>query len=324
MRRAPRWSIAIIWSCCDGRRVTSTFALTGGTGFVGTHVIEQAMAQGLALRVLTRRPQPDRPNVTWIEGALDRPASLAALVRGADAVIHVAGVINAVDRAGFEQGNVAGTAAVVDAARDAGVRRFVHVSSLAAREPGLSEYGASKLRSEDVVRASPLDWTIVRPPAVYGPHDREILELFRMARWRLMPLPPGGRLSVIAAEDLARLLLALARDGSAGGTTYEPDDGVPGGWDQRTFARAIGAAIDRRVVPLPIPEAILHIGARADRLVRGSSAKLTPDRVRYFSHPDWAVSATAQPPATLWRPEVPTPAGLRATAAWYRKAGLLK
>src|SRR6185369_7083699 len=111
------------------------------------------------------------------------------------------GVINAPDKAGFEAGNVAGTAAVIAAAQDAGVRRLVHISSLAAREPGLSDYGASKLLSENVVRASGLDWTIVRPPAVYGPYDREMLELFRMARLRLMPLPPGGRLSVIAAED---------------------------------------------------------------------------------------------------------------------------
>jgi hypothetical protein len=129
---------------------------------------------------------------------------------------------------------------------------------------------------------------------------------------------------VIAAEDLARLLLALARDDSGSRATYEPDDGIPGGWDQSAFARAIGAATGRRIVPMPIPEAVLHIGARADRLVRRSGAKLTPDRVRYFSHPDWAVSAAAQPPAALWRPEVPTPAGLRATAAWYRAAGLLK
>jgi len=162
------------------------------------------------------------------------------------------------------------------------------------------------------------------PPAVYGPHDREILELFRVARWGFVPLPPDGRLSVIAGEDLARLLLTLGRSTTGVGALYEPDDGVANGWDHRVFARAIGAAIGRRILPLSIPETLLQLGARADRLARGTAAKLTPDRVRYFCHPDWVVSADARPPAALWAPEVPTPEGLRATADWYRGAGLLK
>ena len=324
MRRAPRWSIAIIWCCCDGPRVTKTIALTGGTGFVGKHVIEQGLAQGFALRALARRPQAPRPGVTWIKGALDKPASLAMLADGADAMLHIAGMVNAPDREAFEACNVAGTAEVIAAARAAGIRRFVHVSSLAAREPGLSDYGWSKARSEEVVRASGMDWTIVRPPAVYGPHDREMLELFRVARWGFIPLPPDGRLSVIAGEDLARLLLALAGSAAGIGALYEPDDGMPRGWDHRVFARAIGRAIGRRILPLPIPEALLLLGARADRLARGSGAKLTPDRVRYFCHPDWVVRADARPPATLWTPAITTPEGLRATADWYRRAGLLK
>ncbi|WP_157216747.1 NAD-dependent epimerase/dehydratase family protein [Flavisphingomonas formosensis] len=304
--------------------MTATIAITGGTGFVGTHVIQQARAQGLAVRALTRRAQPAQPGVTWIEGALDRPASLAALSDRADAMLHIAGMINAPDRAGFEACNVTGTADVIAAAREAGIRRFVHVSSLAAREPSLSDYGWSKARSEDVVRASGLDWTIVRPPAVYGPHDREMLELFRVARWRFIPLPPDGRLSVIAGEDLARLLLVLGQTPAGIGALYEPDDGVSAGWDHREFARAIGLAVGRRILPLSIPEALLMLGARADRLARGGAAKLTPDRVRYFCHPDWVVSAAARPPGDMWAPAVATPDGLRATANWYRAAGLLK
>src|SRR3546814_5033592 len=87
------------------------------------------------------------------------------MVAGADAVMHIAGVVNVPTRAAFEAGNATATAHVVDAARDAGVTRFVHVSSLAAREPALSNYGWSKERAEAVVRDSGLDWTIVRPPA---------------------------------------------------------------------------------------------------------------------------------------------------------------
>ena len=109
-------------------------------------------------------------------------ARCASWSTGADAVIHIAGLINAADAAGFEPGNVGGTLAMIDAATAGGVRRFVHVSSLAAREPKLSLYGASKARAEELVERSGLDWAIVRPPAVYGPGDRETFELFQMAR----------------------------------------------------------------------------------------------------------------------------------------------
>ena len=102
---------------------------------------------------------------------------------------------------------------MLSAATAGGIHRFVHVSSLAAREPKLSLYGASKERAEGLVMSSGLDWAIVRPPAVYGPGDRETLELFRMAKLGLMLMPPKGRVSVIHVDDLARLLLALAAPG---------------------------------------------------------------------------------------------------------------
>src|SRR3546814_8906938 len=95
--------------------------------------------------------------------------------------------------------------AVVDAMRQRGVRRLIHVSSLSAREPGLSDYGWSKELAERHVKASGLDWTIIRPPAIYGPGDREMLELFRMAKRGFMLMPPGGRLSVRSEEHTSEL-----------------------------------------------------------------------------------------------------------------------
>lgn len=297
-------------------------AVTGATGFVGGHLIARAVAAGHQLRALARRPQPARDGVTWVAGALDDAAGLAALCDRAEAVIHVAGVVNAPDRAGFAAGNVAGTVAMLRATQEAGIRRFVHVSSLAAREPGLSDYGWSKAESEAAVAASSLDWTIIRPPAIYGPGDREMLELFRMARRGVVPLPPGGRLSVIHATDLSDLLLAAAGTGGLG-QTWEPDDGRPGGWSHGDFARAIGVAVGRRVLPLPLPAALLRIGSRVDRALRGAAAKLTPDRVRYFCHPDWVAAAARHPPPTLWRARVETSVGLAGTAAWYRQQRLV-
>lgn len=295
-------------------------AVTGGTGFVGRHAMDQALAAGHRLRALTRRSQPARDGVEWIAGSLaDRPA-LDRLVSGSDGVLHIAGVVNAPDRAGFAAGNVTGTEAVLAAATAAGIRRFVHVSSLSAREPHLSGYGWSKAAAEDRVRASTLDWTIVRPTAIYGPGDTELRDLFRAARSGVALLPPPGRMSAVAVEDLARLLVTLAtRPGDH--ATFEVDDGRT--WTHAEFARAIGRAVGRRVLPVHLPAAALRIGARLDRLVRGSGAKLTADRVGYLVHPDWVADPARRPPPELWRPEIATEAGLAATARWYCANGWL-
>ena len=301
-----------------------TLAITGGTGFVGRHLLRVAIAQGFAVRALTRREQPAEWGVAWVAGALDDADALGRLVAGADAVIHVAGAINAADRAAFERDNALGTMALVEAALDARVRRFIHVSSLTAREPALSDYGWSKARSETIVAASGLDWTIVRPPAVYGAGDREMLQLFRMARRGLVLLPPGGRFSVIEVSDLARLLLALLPDEDSWAQLYEPDDGMAMGWDHRDFAHALGDAVGRRARPLPVSARLLRLASRLERFVRRGRAKLTADRVRYFCHPDWVAAAERQPPAALWRPQVETRTGLGETARRYRETGWLR
>ena len=297
--------------------------ITGGTGFVGSHLIAAALAAGHEVKALTRREQPGRNGVEWIAGSLDDRDSLRALVTGVDAIIHVAGVISAPDAAGFERGNVSGTLAMLAAATAGGVHRFVHVSSLAAREPKLSLYGASKARSEELVRSSGLDWAIVRPPAVYGPGDRETLELFRMARLGLMLMPPHGRVSILHADDLARLLLALAAPDAPSSILVEPDDGRPGGWTHRQFARALGAAVGTRPAIVSAPGLFLKLAARADQLLRGPKAKLTVDRAAYFAHRNWVVDPMLSAPPELWQPQVPTDRGLRETADWYRAEGWL-
>ncbi len=297
-----------------------TLAITGGTGFVGQTLIDRALDQGLELRALTRRAQSARPGLEWVRGDLDDKAALARLVAGAEAVIHVAGVVNAPDPAEFERGNVLGTLNVVEAALAAGVPRFVCVSSLSAREPELSVYGGSKARAERLVMASPLDWTVVRPPWIYGPGDRDTLDMFKAARWGLMPMPPReGRSSLLHVDDLARLLLALVPGGE--GVThqvFEPDDGKHGGWSHYEVGRAIGWAMGRRPWVVHLSRQSLLRAARGDMALRRHKAKLTVDRANYMAHLDWVVSAEARPPAALWQPRVPTREGLKETATWYR------
>jgi uncharacterized protein YbjT (DUF2867 family) len=301
-----------------------TLAVTGGTGFVGNHLIRAARAEGYELRALTRGWRPPEEGIDWVDGALDRTESLMKLCEGADAVVHVAGLINASSRAAFETVNVTGTAHVIDAARSGGVRRFIHVSSLAAREPELSEYGRSKARSERLVAASGLDWTIIRPPAVYGPGDRETFELFRMASRGLVALPPRGRFSVIHVEDLCRLLLVVIGEADTHSETYEPDDGLDEGWEHRHFARTLGRVLGTRPATVAMPKIVMHGASRVERLVRRGKAKLTADRVRYFCHPDWVVTARHRPPEALWKAQIRTPTGLKQTAIWYREQGWLK
>lgn len=300
-----------------------TLAVTGGTGFVGGHFLRIGRRAGYGIRALTRGWKPPEEGIDWIDGALDRPDSLGKLCEGADAIVHIAGAINAPDRAGFEAANVVGTANMIDAARAAGVRRFVHVSSLSAREPGLSDYGWSKARSERLVAASGLDWTILRPPAIYGPGDRETFELFRMARRGIVALPPRGRFSLLHVEDLCRLLLATLDEPETISETYEPDDGREGGWEHRHFARTLGRLFGRRAVTVAMPRPLLRAAARVDRLVRRSRARLTPDRVGYFCHPDWVARTERRPPPALWTPQIRTPTGLKETAEWYRSEGWL-
>jgi nucleoside-diphosphate-sugar epimerase len=298
-------------------------AITGGTGFVGSHLIDAALAAGHEVTALTRRDQPPRERVCWVAGDLADRAALHALVTDADALIHVAGVINAPDAAGFEQGNVAGTLATLAAATAGGVRRFVDVSSLAAREPKLSLYGASKAKAEALVESSGLDWSIVRPPAVYGPGDKETLELFKMAKLGVVLMPPSGRVSLIHVDDLARLLLALVQRGAPKRVVIEPDDGKPDGWTHKQFADALGRAVGRKTVSLSAPRLMIRIAAQLDRLVRRGRAKLTPDRAAYFTHPDWVASSGRRPPPELWQPQVETEQGLRETAEWYAAQGWL-
>ena len=301
-----------------------TIALTGGTGFVGQAVLDEAAERGLAVRALTRRPQAARKGVEWVEGSLSYPASLAELVRGSDAVLHIAGLTSAPEPAAFTPANVEGAARLIEAAQTSRVKRFVFVSSLAARKPELSAYGTSKAEAERLVEASGIDWTIVRPPGVYGPRDVDYFEMFRTARLGFIPLPPRGASSIIHVEDLARLLLDLidAPPALVRHRLFEPDDGREGGWSHRELAEAIGEAVGRERIFAPhLPTAVMQLAARLDGLMRGGKARLTADRVGYMVHPNWVARSANKVPPAVWTPTISGPRGLAQTAGWYRDNG---
>jgi hypothetical protein len=151
-----------------------------------------------------------------------------------------------------------------------------------------------------------------------------MLDLFRAAKWGVVPLPPGGATSIIHADDLAGLLVTLAASNPAATKqqTYEPDDGREGGWSHKELAQAIGLAMGRSKVFAPhLPRAVLDAAAATDRLARGDRAKLTADRVGYMCHPNWVARFDRRPPAGIWHPRIVGEAGLKATAEWYKREG---
>lgn len=303
-----------------------TLALTGGTGFVGGHTIAEALRRGHKVRALARSPQARREGVEWIAGSLSDQSALGTLVAGADAVVHIAGVTNAANRRSFEEGNILGTAAL---RRAVGRLPLVHVSSLSAREPQLSSYGWSKLVGEQIARGVAGPVTIVRPPAVYGPGDREFLELMKIAATGFVPFPAGSVAAMIYGPDLAEALVALAEDlagpGTSAGFTFELDDGS-GGYTPAEVATALGQALGRTVRPLPVSPALLTLAAIGDTAVarlKGGLPRITRDRAGYMAHRDWSADNTALMSLGLWKPTTRLVEGMVATARAYRAQGLL-
>lgn len=296
-------------------------AITGATGFVGQAVLDEAESRDVSIKALTRRAQEPRKGVEWIKGGLGDADALIALAHGAKAVVHIAGLTNTPDPSEFKAANVTGTANVIAAMKSAGTKRLVFVSSLSARQPDLSRYGASKAEAEELVQGSGLDWTTVRPPGVYGPRDVDYLEMFKTARFGFVPLPPGGASSIIHVRDLVRLLLDLvdAQPALVRKKTFEPDDGREGGWSHKELAAAIGMAVGRKVFAPHLPRSVLETAAKADRMLRGTRAKLTADRVGYMCHPNWVIRSNRRPPEAVWRPAIGGEEGLAQTARWYRE-----
>ena len=306
-----------------------TVALTGATGFLGGHTLDELIEAGHTVRALTRRPQAERDGVEWIQGSLDDAGSLAKLVEGADIVMHLAGLTKAITRDQFFDVNVAGSKLLFDAAQAAKISHVIHVSSLAAREPRLSHYGASKAGTELLLTARKwsFSWTILRPPGIYGPGDKEILKLLKATKLGVLPAPGGSknRFSLIHARDLAKALVALC-DKSNKQAVLEIDDNHAGGYDIKAVAKALPGASDKKTTVIPLPFAVLGtIGGINDLLARAINKPfmLTLSTARYLSHPDWCVKEPRRFKHAGWSPHFDLEAGLKDTLDWYKKNDLL-
>lgn len=306
-----------------------TIAVTGATGFLGEYLVRRLRSAGHTVRALTRRAPTDEydPNLIWLRGDLDKPAVLTDLAKGADVVVHAAGAIKALNRTSFFHVNRDGTRATVEAAIKEKVPRFVLVSSLAAREPALSSYAASKRAGELVLAeyADDIEGTVLRPPAIYGPGDRETVRLFQMAinGFVLAPGQANSKLSLIHVGDVVTAIQACCEQ-TQGLRPLEIDDGAPGGYTWADLAEAAGVAVGRTPKLVHLPDALLWfaggLGTLSGLFTR-KPAMLTLAKVPELLHPDWF----AHGPAPIgWAPVWTMEKGFDDVVDWYSSQNVLK
>ncbi len=315
--------------------------VTGGTGFVGSHLAEALVRRGDTITALVRSPTRadllKSLGVSLVEGDLHDTVALRTAAQDADVVYHVAGLTAAMDESGFLRANRDGTANLI-AACAGGPTRFVLVSSMAAGGPSapgrpligdepahpVTAYGRSKLAGEAMLRASALAWTIIRPPMVYGPRDTEVLKVFKLARTGIVPLFGDGSqlLSAISGADLATALVAAGTSAvSIGKTYYACHEEI---FTSREFVTQVGASLGKRIrtVHLPLGLARLALGITgATARITGKATILTADKANEFFQPAWTSSPAPLLRDTGWSAAETLTEGLTATAQWYREHG---
>ena len=322
--------------------------VTGGTGFIGSHLVEALLARGHEVRCLVRDARrlgwlAKCPSVTIVQGGLGEPRSLREGMRGVDQVYHVAGLTRARAAGEFSRVNGEGTRQLALACLEAprGPRRFVHLSSLAAVGPmptatacaedasprPVSPYGLSKLQGEAAVLAlrDRLHVTVLRPPVVYGPRDRGVLEVARWVARGLLPMPGGPPriLSLCHVEDLVTALVTAGEAKVPSGEIFHVAGEGAFTWEQvgDALGEALGAPPRPVRVPVPILLA-LAMGADAWAWIAGRPGYLSRGKVREAAG-HWLCDTGKARRVLGVVPCVGLRTGAAATVRWYREAGWL-
>jgi nucleoside-diphosphate-sugar epimerase len=324
--------------------------LTGGSGFLGSWVAEQLTAEGHTVRALVR-PRSDKRSleklarVEFAPGAIEDPASLKPAMKGVDAVVHVAGIVKARRPADFFAVNTQGTKNLLEAAlAQGGLERFVYVSSLAAMGPSkdgtplpeeavpnpVTHYGRSKLEAERAVLAAGdrMPVTVIRPPMIYGPRDRETLAFFTSIKNGVLPMTGDGRntLSVIYVEDCAAAVVrAVTAKGAPSGKAYFVEDGAVYVW--RDALGDIEAALGKKAfVRVGMPLGVLKAAAAATQLwgaLTNTAQMLTLDKVNELTQQHWVCSGEGARRDLGWTAKVQWQQGVIEAVKWYREQGWL-
>jgi len=326
---------------------SSTIALTGGTGFLGSHIAEALLAEGHGVRALARRP--DDPGwlkglaVELVPGDVRKPESLLALVRGASVVIHVAGKTSARSLDEYREANVGGVVNVLRACREAAPgAHVVLISSQAAAGPSLdgspvtlatpprpvSPYGQSKLEGENALKqeAGPTPFTILRPSAVYGPRETALRDLFVASSRGFVPLLAGGRpkVQMVYSGDVARAVLGTMARGGRGETFFVAHPEI---LDFRQVAETIARLRTPSARLLPVPAFVVRsAGAVVGFLSRfqGGPPVFNRDKAEEMLQPAWTCDVAAAEEALGSPFRTPFAVGTRLTNDWYREKGWIR
>lgn len=310
----------------------SVIAVTGATGFVGkaTLCALRRRFPDSKLRVLVRnagnRALPDELlGCTVIGGTLDTPDALISLVEGVDCVVHVAAAIRGSSAAEFERDNIQGTRNLIDvSAALAPDAHFVHISSLAARLPELSWYAASKRAAEEVVAANCRRFSILRPPAVYGPEDPALAMFWRMlARgWLIRAGSDDSRFSLLHVDDLAEAIVRLVEYGPSSKILTLSGPQPERGWRWADLAELGCKTNGRRVRMIALPGRVLYAGSAAGLMVSriaGRAAMLSPGKARELLHSDWVCDNLEIKRCLNWTPTTQLERALDTLPGWSRQ-----
>jgi nucleoside-diphosphate-sugar epimerase len=326
-----------------------TILLTGGSGFLGSHIAEQLSEQGRRVRALVRPTSDTRhlsqlQNVELVNAPLGDKAALGKAMEGVEGIIHCAGVVKAKSPAEFHRINTAGTVNMLEAAKRAeGLKRFVLVSSLTIRGPSrdgrplpadappspVTHYGRSKLAAERAALAAKdeLPLTILRPSVIYGPRDREVLAFFQSVKYGVLPYmgSTARGISVTFAPDCAAACIAALDADIPSGRAYDIEDGTT-----LTLGELVGhieSSLGKRAwVRFPVPRRVLEAAALGTELfgkVTDRAVMLTRDKCNELYAPHWVCDSADAMRDLGWEPKVTFERGARITAEWYRREGWL-
>jgi nucleoside-diphosphate-sugar epimerase len=300
-------------------------ALTGATGFIGSAIARKLVNEGWCVRALiratSRRASLEGISIQWVYGTLENIEALERLVGDANAVVHCAAALRGITDADFYPANVE---AVSRLAQIASLRtpppRFLLISSLAAREPSLSAYAASKRMGEIALSqtAGGSAWTVLRPPAVYGPGDRALLPLFRLMQHGIAPLlgRTEGRFSLLYVEDLAEAVMKLLVSDCKENRVFELDDGHPKGYSWGEVAETFERLRGKPAFRFHVSELPMNVVAQLNQIaasVIGYAPMFTSGKVREIRHSDWVCDNSMFCQAANWKPTMRLEEGLRAT-----------